>query len=351
MFDRPTALIIGAGAGFDIEMPMGDRLAGLIAEAVDFNIRSGDVLKGDARIAQALQNQASGDWGQYVDAGKMIAQGIRYSRSIDNYVHAHSDKEAVKVLAKIAIVQTILDAEKGSDISIERKVHPPTFKNEPKAYGSWLTELFTVLRDGVIEAKNLDKIFDNLTIINFNYDRCIEHYLFHLMQRLYPSKGEGYVTELINAKLKVVHPYGVVGKLPWQSKVDAVRFGGEENGNDLGKLSEHIRTYNEEVDDKEKINEIRKAIEEARRMVFLGFHFHKQNVELLSPDKDQPDYSGGAVVVYATQVNRAPADVEIIETIRLPSILHGKKTLPSSSFKTERGCKELFRDFGGVLSG
>ncbi len=148
----------------------------------------------------------------------MIAEGIKYSRSIDNYVHSHSDKEAVKTVAKIAIVQTILDAERACHISIDPQVHPPRFKDERRAHKSWLSDFFTVLQDGIVESKNLDEIFDNLTIINFNYDRCIEHYLFHVMHRLYPSKGEGHLTGLLNQKLKILHPYGLVGNLPWQSR-------------------------------------------------------------------------------------------------------------------------------------
>lgn len=115
-----------------------------------------------------------------------------------------------------------------------------------------------------------NEIFDNLTIINFNYDRCIEHYLFHVMQRLYPSKGEGHLTGLLNQKLKILHPYGLVGNLPWQSRTNFVQFGGGA-GNNLAALSNQIRTYNEEVDDKQKIADIRGALAEAQRICFLVF--------------------------------------------------------------------------------
>jgi hypothetical protein len=353
MFDRPTVLVLGAGAGFDIKMPLGDRLAELIANAVNFYLEAGALTKGDARIASALQrlSQPQGGWGHFLIAGRMIADGIRYSRSIDNYVHSHSDKEAVKTVAKMAIVQTILDAEKECHIAIDSKVNPPRFKDEGEAHKSWLSDFFTVLQDGIVEAKNLDRIFDNLTIISFNYDRCVEHYLFHVMQRLYPSKGEGFVTELITSKLKILHPYGVVGNLPWQSRTNAVHFGGGSHDNDLAALSSQIRTYNEEVDDKEKIAQVRAAMASAKRIVFLGFHFHKQNVELLAQQAESPDLTGG-VVVYGTQIGRSSADLEMIEHHRMPRILHGRRIMESSNYKTVgRGCKELLRDYGSVLTG
>ncbi len=102
----------------------------------------------------------------------MIASGIKYTRSIDNYVHTHSDKEAVKTVAKVAIVQTILDAEKECHISIDPQIFPPRFKDESKAHRSWFSDLFEFLQDGIVEARNLDQIFKNLTIVNFNYNRC-----------------------------------------------------------------------------------------------------------------------------------------------------------------------------------
>ncbi len=55
MFGLPTVIVMGAGIGFDIEMPLGDRLPDLIANAVDFYIDSGKYVKGGARIASALQ--------------------------------------------------------------------------------------------------------------------------------------------------------------------------------------------------------------------------------------------------------------------------------------------------------
>jgi hypothetical protein len=353
MLDRDTVFVIGAGAGFDIDMPLGDKLADQIADSLNFEIDGQGLRTGSSKILVALQRIAQRgpvSWERYSEAGVMISRGIRYSRSIDNYVHTHSDKEPIKTAAKVAIVQTILEAEGKCAIAIQPKIYPPRFREEQKARESWLSAFFSMLQDGVVEAKNLDAIFNNLTVINFNYDRCLEHFLAHAMMRLYPSKGDGYITNLIKTKLKILHPYGVIGSLPWQSEVDRVHFGGHPDENDLAGLSKRIRTYNEEVEDDKKIGEIRAALERAKRIVFLGFHFHKQNVELLAPEPHRPPVTG-TVVIYGTSVGRSFADIQIIESQRVPKILHGRTVLPSSSFTTERGCKEFFRDFGGLLSG
>ena len=39
-------------------------------------------------------------------------------------------------------------------------------------------------------------IFKHLTIVNFNYDRCVEHFLFHAMQA-WSLKDEREIAELM----------------------------------------------------------------------------------------------------------------------------------------------------------
>jgi hypothetical protein len=288
MFNIPTVMVVGAGAGFDLEMPLGNRLAKLIADAVDFRMEAGALSRGHVKIAEALQGIGKGGWGPLMIAGRMIAEGIQYTRSIDNYVHSHSDKSVVKTVAKIAIVKTILDAERACHIATIDRSHPNRFRDEEKAHKSWLSDFFTVLQDGVVETLNLENIFDNLTIINFNYDRCVEHYLFHVFRRLYPSRGEAPLIQLLSSKLKILHPYGVVGHLPWQSQTGVVTFGGEPSAQDLVLLSEQIRTYNEEVDDTAKVcdRDRKRCEEDGWRPVRTGLYDWKLSLVALKRELD-----------------------------------------------------------------
>jgi hypothetical protein len=53
------------------------------------------------------------------------------------------------------------------------------------------------------------------------------------------------------------------------------------------KSSSRIRTFNEEVEDTTKIGQIRDAMCAASRVIFLGFHFHPQNLDLITPPNAQ----------------------------------------------------------------
>jgi hypothetical protein len=204
MLNKQTVFVIGAGAGFDVDMPLGSKLASEIAEDTYFRFEAKQLIGGNERVWTASRNMANAagiDNNATLAAGRMITTGIAYAQSIDNYVHTHSDKEAVKIVAKNAIVHRIVEAERNSSLCIDQAhVEFGRFKDEDKVRGSWLQAFFSTLQDGVIEASNIENIFDNLSIINFNYDRCIEHFLFQAMQRLYPAKGTKYLAGLINRR-------------------------------------------------------------------------------------------------------------------------------------------------------
>jgi hypothetical protein len=135
--------------------------------------------------------------------------------------------------------------------------------------------------------------FSNVTIINFNYDRTIEHFLYSELQRNFHLNEDDARTSI--SGLKIVRPYGTVGPLPWQEGT-GVPFGldlgsGHEK---LFAISNGICTYTEWNVTEQLLSDIRVAIMNATVVVFLGFGFHQQNMQILT--------AGGSInrVVFAT---------------------------------------------------
>jgi hypothetical protein len=60
----------------------------------------------------------------------------------------------------------------------------------------------------------------NLVLIIFNYDRCIEHYLFHSLVNYHEMSRE-QAAELM-AGVRIYHPYGKVGNLPWENSAPSI---------------------------------------------------------------------------------------------------------------------------------
>ena len=113
MLRKPTLFILGAGASFDFGLPLGTSLAAEIARKVDIKYEHGVTQKsGDPLIMMALRKVAqykNENVNDYLSAGQTIAAGVQFTRSIDSFLHKHENQPKIKLCAKLAIAQTIVD--------------------------------------------------------------------------------------------------------------------------------------------------------------------------------------------------------------------------------------------------
>jgi hypothetical protein len=146
---KKTLVVIGAGAGFDVGMPLGSKLSEIIGgklniKFTDYNTQA----SGDKDIVEALRllSRSSGiDINKYRNAGVNVSGGIGYTRSIDSYLNAHTGDELVKVCAKMAIVNTILEYEKQSALFIDDERSPLEFRGRPVVMASWFQSFMLCL--------------------------------------------------------------------------------------------------------------------------------------------------------------------------------------------------------------
>jgi hypothetical protein len=122
-----------------------------------------------------------------------------------------------------------------------------------------------------------------LAVVSFNYDRCFEHFLHRLLMTVYTLPPQE--TARLVGLVEVYHPYGQIGHLPWQevgSDVLKLEFGGDLNDSALLQLTDEVKTFTEGTDPhSSQIEGIRSAIRAAERVIYLGFGFHDQNLQLL----------------------------------------------------------------------
>ena len=77
-------------------------------------------------------------------------------------------------------------------------------------------------------------------------------------------------------------PYGSAGMLPWQSiNLPIAEFGGGDVGT-LANCASAIKTFTEGLEEGKQLQEIKNSVHSAGRIIFLGFSFHRQNVELMN---------------------------------------------------------------------
>lgn len=275
MFSQPVVFVIGAGASAEYGMPVGADLKTKIATAVGFKDAAGRPT-GDGDLYRLLASH--GDAADIENAGLQLAEAMPSFISIDEALNWFNSSPRIVELGKIAIVREILIAEKISPL-----FHWAANSPEPETiYGDAWSSHFLSMAMGALTKEESELAFKNVTIVNFNYDRTLEHYLYLALQRKFGLTA-GDAARVLSG-LKVIRPYGRISALPWQDGAAGVDFGTVSGINDyerLISLAGNIRTYTERELAASVREVIQPYIDRARMVVFLGFGFHEQNMSLL----------------------------------------------------------------------
>lgn len=304
---KSLVLVVGAGASFEAGLPVGEKLKHQIAEALDLRYADFERRGGDERIDAAFRKL--GDFNKLFETARHIKDSMPQVISIDNFIDQHRADERIAIVGKLAITRCILQAESNSPMRIDRGniYNKIDFKTLEK---TWFNAFFQLLTENCQKDDLLER-FRKVAIICFNYDRCIEHYLHSSLMNVYKMTPEEAAVTMTH--LEIHHPYGTVGRLPWQEGRDnGIDFGASPGTSQFIELAREIRTFTEGTDAKTSdIASIRAAVASAKRIAFLGFAFHRLNIQLLFPGPKE-----GQVLrpcgVFGTALNISAADISVI---------------------------------------
>jgi hypothetical protein len=284
MFISPTVFVVGAGASAEANLPVGSGLVDQIKAGLRFKLstfgESGS--GGDSNLYQTIAK----DVGHQRAAAALsqcreISYSLDHADSIDAYMNEFRHNPDVAKYAKLAIAYYIAIAESGSKLVVNRSNVSNTL-NSDVTKSTWYNHFFRSLRDGV-EFENLDSIFRNVSIICFNYDRCIEQYLFYSLRHYYRVDPQRAIEVL--RTLRIHRPYGHIGGFNFDPSTGHSNYGLHLNGISLVEQSKTLRTVYEGNADSFALKDIHDELVSAKQIVFLGFGFHKLNMELLAPGK------------------------------------------------------------------
>jgi hypothetical protein len=280
MIRTNTTLIVGGAANREIEMPDGPDVLAKIASGFDFD-RLGTELQTRDMIALAnIFEQSAGGLEttqeQLLEGGRKIRVASSVSASINAILEQNGADPHMIAAGKIAIAFYTLQSESRATLNAE-----PIVEGDLPLRGSenWLYQLGQMIVKGVPRAK-ADDCFEKLSIICFNYDRSIEHYLPWVLHMGFGMSLEE-ARALIAARLRIVHPFGVAGRLPWQNGDTAPIDWGYEESNDYSALIKEVCTSSERWLDRDFTKALSGEVAESERVVFLGFGFDPMDTALL----------------------------------------------------------------------
>lgn len=363
MFKKPTTFVIGAGCSHEYGLPLGDGLrttiASLLRNVEQSRVRhkpTGRTIISASSTAKLRDNEfndavaaaAGDDWKAWFKTCQTMADGLAHASSIDRYLDIHRDDPIKVQIGKMAIGRSILKAEQRSSLMVDSRGHLQ-MPHISKAAGGphWLNELLLRMQEGV-RLDQFELILSNVTFICFNYDRNIEHYLYHAIRTL-GNLTAGRASEVMQ-HLKIYHPYGSLGRLGWQSDApdEIVEFGQPKNDpQDIIRIGANIRIFTETIEENDDIRCIREAMQSANRIVFAGFSFLQQNLDLVRPQSQS-----SARRIYATTFGESHHNKESANNA-VYQILQGinsSGTYPFKMVMEDAKAGRFMADAGNLLS-
>jgi hypothetical protein len=171
-------------------------------------------------------------------------------------------------------------------------------------------------------SSKLNASFDNfgdnrLSVITFNYDRSLEHYLFTTLRHAHGRSDEECAEALL--EIPILHVYGQLSRHPYPDRearpyeTDCSRY------NSVGYAARGITLLYDKA--KPELEAARRLLTAAQRVCFLGFGYHPLNLERLR----LPDSSGRAV--FGTARGLIGGEVASVENALRTYLLCGGVTL------------------------
>lgn len=346
--NKSLVLVLGAGASKEVSLPIGDELKHKIANRLNFKFEKFDhsLKNGDRELIQAFwlasrkSDGSQGDINPLLQASRLIHGAMPMAISIDNFIDSHRNDDRVAFCGKLAITQCILEAETNSKLYVS----PSNIYNKLDFNAiekTWFNAFFQLLTENC-QKENLAARLQDIAVISFNYDRCLEHYLYLAFQNYYGISADESARSL--ASLEIHHPYGKVGALPWMSQSNgSIAYGATPNHQQLIEISKLLRTFTEGTDPSvSDIDSIRDTVANAERLLFLGFAFHRLNLELL--------FSGASsetTRVFATALNISDSNCFRIKDELANKAKHSRDFL---YIRNDLTCSQLFIEYSRSLS-
>lgn len=348
MLEKNTLVVVGAGASSECKLPTGFELKTRVASLLDmrfpdgYRLASGDYTIVDALRLQAQRTNVRSDINDYLHAAWRIRDAMPQAISIDNFIDAHQGDTKLELCGKLAIASAILEGERASPLHVDRtsnQRHP----NYNALADTWYAAFMQLLTENC-RLEELSSRLSRITFVVFNYDRCVEHFLFHGLQNYY-GIDESRAAEALRA-LKVFHPYGTVGALPWSGGRPAIAFGDTPSPHQLLDLAAQLKTFTEGTDPaSSEIQSLRNSLKDSNVVLFLGFAYHRMNLELLKADVPHPDPSRVRYFGTAKGMSNSDCDLIRIDLTALASVNHAAVTL-----RNDLTCGKFFREYWRSLS-
>lgn len=248
MITKPTVLVLGAGASAPYGFPVASELKQKICEAFAQDSVAIRLLHEGSQISTSM-------FFEFREAFRKSGQP-----SVDAFLEHRP--EFIEV-GKLAIAYCLMPYESEETL----------FGGEGTRGGDWYQYLSTKLN------ASFEKFGDNrLSVITFNYDRSLEHYLFVTLQNTHGRSDDDCADAL--RKIPIIHVYGQLSRHPYPDKLARPYSPERDRYKYVGYAAGGITLLHDKI--QPEIEAARQMLKAAERVCFLGFGYHQLNLEKLT---------------------------------------------------------------------
>jgi hypothetical protein len=178
---------------------------------------------------------------------------------------------------------------------------------------------------------------NRLSVITFNYDRSLEHFLYTCLCNTHNKPSDEAAAQL--AHIPIVHVYGQLGRLEWQPNNANCLPRPYTNDLDIDSISRAaggIKIIAEHRDKNPEFLVAHDLMMKADRILFIGFGYDKMNITRLSvPWDDTSDFRLGQRLVGTS------FGLTGVERKRIMQRCHGLDLLEFDALQFLRNCEDF----------
>lgn len=336
MIRTDTALIVGAGAGCELQLPSGPELLSRVGQAFDFSRLGTEMQSRETAMVAGFLGKLWERMGESRESFMAVAERIhtacKFARTVEGVMESHDHDKLVVAAVKVAVTYFICQGEARSILR-----QSPRIAGDLPIQGadSWVYQLSQLVTAGVPRSR-VETCLDKLSVITFNYDRAFEHFLPFALETAFGMPLEE-ARALVGERLRLLRSAGTIGRLPWQPGAASPLDWGIEVPENMEKQARQVRTTGDWQADGELLGAVRAALGASRRVCFLGFGFQPDNLAVLDGVALAPDAE-----LHLTCWGMPPAvrDAALREVSR-------RLAVPVDSLMVhDMRCFELLRDMG-----
>jgi hypothetical protein len=253
MIERKTTLILGAGASAPSSFPTGYKLLREVVEKITpYNLVPNYAVLEHANLLRQL--------GYDIPLISKFREALLKSgkTSVDAFLEFRPEFIPIgKAVIAIALIQC------------EQEKH--LFKCDGK---SWYEYLFNQLNTRFEEFDQ-----NQLSILTFNYDRSLEHFLFTALKNASGKPDDGCAEKL--KSIPIIHLHGDLGELPPLGNTLVRPYNTTISLEALRIATQRIKIIHEGVANDPQFQLAHKILSESEVVCFLGFGYHPLNMERL----------------------------------------------------------------------